>query len=65
MSEVFILGAGFSRAISDEMPLTKDLSKAVLDSYRKANEVPTFVRCMIEEDFEKGLTFRFIRRVCS
>ena len=57
MSEVFILGAGFSRAISDEMPLTKDLSKEVVDRYLHAGNISLEVRRMIEEDFEKALTF--------
>jgi len=29
MSDVFILGAGFSRAVAQEMPLLADLSAAV------------------------------------
>jgi len=57
MSEVFILGAGFSRAILTEMPLTKDLSAEVLECYRQADTIPPEIRTMIEEDFEKALTF--------
>ena len=57
MSDVFILGAGFSRAISPMMPLTSDLSKEVVDRYKHAGSVPAEVGRMIEEDFEKALTF--------
>jgi len=57
MSDVFILGAGFSRAISPMMPLTSDLSKEVVDRYKHAGSIPAEVGRMIEEDFEKALTF--------
>jgi hypothetical protein len=55
MSEVFLLGAGFSRAISERMPLTRDLSLTILKHLRTPIEKP--IRTMIEEDFEKALTF--------
>lgn len=57
MNEVFILGAGFSKAISNTMPLTKDLSAEVLERYSEGDSMPTDIRDMIQEDFEKGLTF--------
>jgi hypothetical protein len=57
MSEVFILGAGFSKAISSEMPLVKELSAEVLNQYRFSKDIPRDVRHMIEDDFEKALTF--------
>ncbi len=57
MSEVFILGAGFSKAISREMPTTAELSKEVLERYKHKEAITPDVRCMIEEDFEKALTF--------
>ena len=57
MSEVFILGAGFSRAISQWMPLTSDLSREVLDRYKDVPAIPAEIRRMMEEDFEKALTF--------
>ena len=55
MNEVFILGAGFSKAISRWMPLTRDLSKEVTKSY--AGSLPPEIQSMVEEDFEKALTF--------
>ena len=57
MSEVFILGAGFSKAISSEMPVLKELSLLVLGRYKHTNSIPSDVRRMLEEDFEKALTF--------
>src|ERR1039457_3019690 len=57
MNEVFILGAGFSKAISSEMPLVKELSAQVLDSYKHKDSIAPDVRRMMEEDFEKALTF--------
>ena len=57
MSEVFILGAGFSKAISLEMPLIKELSQQVFERYKGANAIASDVRRMMEEDFEKALTF--------
>jgi hypothetical protein len=49
MSAAFILGAGFSKAISEEMPLTDELSKQVLDRYRHTDAITQDVRLMIEE----------------
>jgi hypothetical protein len=57
MSEVFILGAGFSKAISSEMPLVKELSALVLKLYRRKDFIESDVRRMMEEDFEKTLTY--------
>jgi hypothetical protein len=57
MSDVFILGAGFSRAISDQMPLTQDLSRLVLERYLHVASLPPDIRHMIDEDFEKALTY--------
>jgi hypothetical protein len=49
---VFVLGAGFSRAISHRMPLTDDLGHSVLDSLR--DRLPP--RLAIA-DFPRGLNF--------
>ena len=59
MSDVFILGAGFSKSISNEMPLLKngELSKEVLKLYKFKDTIPANVRRMIEEDFENALDF--------
>jgi hypothetical protein len=34
MGDVFFLGAGFSRAVSTEMPITRELGRAVLGLYK-------------------------------
>ena len=59
MNEVFILGAGFSKAVSQEMPLMKngELSREVFRSYKFSASVPAEIKSMIDEDFEKGLGF--------
>ena len=54
---VYVRSSGFSKAISNEMPLTKDLSKEVVEHYSRADTISPDVRRMIEEDFEKALTF--------
>ncbi len=56
-AEVFILGAGFSKATSEEMPLTKELSTQVLAKYKHAKAIEPLIREMLAEDFEKALTF--------
>lgn len=61
MSDVFILGAGFSKAISDEMPITKELAKQVIGRYKYRERIDPMILSMMEEDegqgFEKALTF--------
>lgn len=59
MNDVFILGAGFSKAISNEMPLVKrgELSNEVLKSYKLRDSIPVEIRRMIEENFENALDF--------
>ena len=57
MSEVFLLGSGFSKAVSRQMPVTKELSREILARYKSANDLPPEIRRMIEEDVEKALTF--------
>jgi hypothetical protein len=54
-SDVFILGAGFSKQISNEMPLLKELSKAValrLPETKAIDPIP-----FIEADVEMAMTF--------
>jgi hypothetical protein len=55
MNDVFILGAGFSKAIFNRMPITKELSSEVVTSYQGTIEPD--IRALIEDDFEKALTF--------
>lgn len=51
MSDVFILGAGFSKAISPEMPLLNELSREV------RNRINFPLNSRIEDDVELWLTF--------
>jgi hypothetical protein len=61
MNEVFILGAGFSKAISEVMPVTKELAAEVVERYRYRVLIPAQIRSMMEQDegqgFERTLTF--------
>jgi hypothetical protein len=57
MSDVFILGAGFSKAISTEMPITMELANKILTDYKFKHPIPASIQKMIREDFEKALTF--------
>jgi hypothetical protein len=59
MNEVFILGAGFSRAVSQEMPLMKngELSRDIFRSYKFSESVPAEIKSMFDEDFERGLGY--------
>jgi hypothetical protein len=55
MSDVFLLGAGFSRAISREMPLLGDLSRLVRERYNR--EIPSEVAALLDDNFELALSF--------
>src|SRR6266496_2205854 len=61
MSDVFILGAGFSKAISNEMPITKELARQVVARYKYKDRIDPMILSMMVEDegqgFEKALTF--------
>src|ERR1035441_8214961 len=52
--DVFILGAGFSRAISDSMPLMRELNRRLADRLG-----PDYLRISSEfdDDFELAMTF--------
>jgi len=39
------------------MPLTEDLSRLVLERYSPVDRLPAKLRRMIEQDYEKALTF--------
>jgi hypothetical protein len=53
MSDVFILGAGFSKAISDAMPVLNDLSVEVKQRLPELEKVATF----LPDNIELWLTF--------
>lgn len=55
MTTVYLIGAGFSRAISECMPLTTELSKAVED--KLANRDVPGAGTPISSDFERWLSF--------
>jgi hypothetical protein len=55
VTRVYLLGAGFSRAVSAEMPLTKELSKAVEDKLRE-RDIPG-AGTPVALDFERWLSY--------
>jgi hypothetical protein len=55
--DVFLLGAGFSRAISQHMPLLPDLERGVLDRYQHRVRVPADVVGLMEENFAHALSY--------
>lgn len=55
--DVFLLGAGFSRAISDHMPLLPDLARGVLDGYGRRDYVEPEVQALMEENFAHALSY--------
>jgi len=57
MGEVFILGAGFSKAVSSEMPLMRELTDEIFTHFKQRGDISQEVRSMLEEDFEKALTY--------
>ncbi|MGI8648143.1 MAG: hypothetical protein ACR2JX_07970 [Mycobacteriales bacterium] len=57
MSTVYILGAGFSKAVSDHMPLMKDLSAAVAGHLEAADFASSLSVETFSGDFEAWMTF--------
>lgn len=61
MSDVFILGAGFSKAVSEEMPITSELGKLVIDRYKYKESIDPKILEILQEDagqgFEKALAY--------
>ncbi|PTX90834.1 hypothetical protein [Opitutus sp. ER46] len=55
-SDVFLLGAGFARAISPAMPLLQGLAARVLRR-RRARRIPPAVCRMMRENFAYALSF--------
>jgi len=56
-ADVFLLGAGFARAISREMPLLQDLAESVLRQRRSQRGVPAPVAAMMRENFAHALSY--------
>jgi hypothetical protein len=55
--DVYILGAGFSRAVHDDMPLLKDLSRLVAERYRHKEYMGGRIAEMIRADLEEGMSY--------
>lgn len=55
--DVFLLGAGFARAISTAMPLLQNLAAAVGKSRTLAGNIPPEVRRMMDENFAQALSY--------
>lgn len=55
--DVFLLGAGFARAISPAMPLLQGLAKRVLANDRRRRTVPPEVVAMMQENFAHALSY--------
>jgi len=55
--EVFLLGAGFSRAISEAMPLLQDLSDHLRRKWGDTDRVPSEVLEMMEDNFAHALSY--------
>lgn len=56
--DVFLLGAGFSRAIDSGMPLTRELTGRILDRVAHVFD-PESIKSIpfLDNDFEKGLSY--------
>ena len=55
-TETFLLGAGFSNAVHDAMPLTNDLGALVAEQLRLAGHNPSLLEDLFGGDFEAWLT---------
>jgi hypothetical protein len=55
--DVFLLGAGFSRAVSEHMPLLPDLARGVLERYPRREHVAPEVVALMEENFAHALSY--------
>jgi hypothetical protein len=55
--DVFLVGAGFARAISPTMPLLQDLAERVIDALDGATRIPPEVEAMMRENFAHALSY--------
>jgi hypothetical protein len=55
--DVFLLGAGFARAISSAMPLLQDLASRIIDALGNPTPIPAEVRTMMTENFAHALSY--------
>jgi hypothetical protein len=54
---VFVLGAGFSCAVSDSMPLLRELSPLVFAAYKDRDKIPTDIKKLLSVDLEEALSY--------
>jgi hypothetical protein len=55
--DVFLLGAGFARAISPSMPLLQDLAERIIGTLGKSEPIPDEVQAMMKENFAHALSY--------
>jgi hypothetical protein len=55
--EVFLLGAGFARAISPTMPLLQDMADRIIATQAGSAPIPDEVKTMMTENFAHALSF--------
>lgn len=55
--DVFLLGAGFARAITSTMPLLQDLAERIERSLAEEHGLPDVVRGMMAENFAHALSY--------
>lgn len=55
--DVFLLGAGFARAVSPTMPLLQDLADRVLEALAPRARIPDAVAGMMRENFAHALSY--------
>jgi len=56
-SDVYLLGAGFARAISPAMPLLQDLASRVIRQRHSHLPIPVPVRVMLRDNFAHALSY--------
>jgi hypothetical protein len=56
-TDVFILGAGFARAIAPSMPLLQDLAERIREKFQPRNRIPPAVAAMMQENFAHALSY--------
>jgi hypothetical protein len=55
--DVFLLGAGFARAISRDMPLLQDLADRIIAALGESPRIPDAVAAMMKENFAHALSY--------
>jgi hypothetical protein len=55
--DVFLLGAGFARAISPTMPLLQDLADRIIDALGDSTVIPAEVKNMMTDNFAHALSY--------